>query len=174
MVRSAAFSQFTPSITFSACRRCFSQRNFSISRRSVSLLIIIFIQIIVFIVQYFNLILSLLSNCKKFGRQSWVVLSIIATEFLIIAKFDWQTITKPLPRHVFYFWVGCAFLLFLWTIWNFFLRQVTKVLYKRKDSMIESKRSPNKLDSNSSNKTISNKSNGSTIDEQINSHKKRK
>ncbi len=115
----------------------------------------------------------LLSNCKKFGRQSWVVLSIIATEFLIIAKFDWQTITKPLPRHIFYSWVGCAFLLFLWTIWNFFLRRVTKVLYKRKDS-IESKRSPNKLDSNNSDKTISNKSNGSTIDKQMNSHKKRK
>lgn len=72
-------------------------------------------------------------DCKKFGRQSWIILTIITTEFLIIAKFDWQTITKPLPKHVFLFWVGGALLLLLWTIWNFFLRRVTTVLYKNNE-----------------------------------------
>lgn len=61
-------------------------------------------------------------NCKKFGRQSWVMLAIVITEFLVIAKFDWDTITKPLPTYVVYFWILGIIGLVGWTVWTFFLR----------------------------------------------------
>lgn len=58
-------------------------------------------------------------SCKTFGRQSWVIVAIIITEFLVIAKFDFGTITKPLPTHIAYFWIlGCSSLI-LWTLWKF-------------------------------------------------------
>ncbi|XP_054164908.1 phosphatidylserine synthase 2-like [Oppia nitens] len=118
-------------------------------------------------------------NCKKFGRQSWVILSIITTEFLIIAKFDWNVITKPLPKHVFWFWVGGALLLLLWTIWNFFLRRVTKILYKNSDLQESQQSSKNNVKPNQSKKvtiTTGKLTNGSVADKQSNqlNQKKRK
>ncbi|KFM65964.1 Phosphatidylserine synthase 2, partial [Stegodyphus mimosarum] len=59
-------------------------------------------------------------NCKTFGRQSWLMVAIIITEFLVIAKFDYETITKPLPVHIVYFWVFALCALFFWTVWKFF------------------------------------------------------
>lgn len=59
-------------------------------------------------------------DCETFGRQSWVILAIVVTEFLIVAKFDWETITKPLPQNIAIFWIVCLTLLVLWTIWNFY------------------------------------------------------
>ena len=47
-------------------------------------------------------------QCKKFGRQSWVVNAIVITEVLIVCKFDWQTVTKPLPFHIVVVWVSIA------------------------------------------------------------------
>lgn len=58
-------------------------------------------------------------NCKKFGRQSWMIAVIIITELLIIMKFDWETITKPLPTSVLCFWIIGLLGLVLWTIWFF-------------------------------------------------------
>ena len=60
-------------------------------------------------------------DCESFGRQSWVILAIVITEFLIVARFDWETITKPLPRHVLVFWICGIVILIAWTIWNFFI-----------------------------------------------------
>ncbi|KAG8182576.1 hypothetical protein JTE90_021716 [Oedothorax gibbosus] len=68
--------------------------------------------------EYFQLLDD--PNCKTFGRQSWVTVSIVITEFLVIAKFDFETITKPLPTHILYFWIFALFILFLWTVWKFF------------------------------------------------------
>ncbi|KAK6973721.1 phosphatidylserine synthase 2 [Biomphalaria glabrata] len=60
-------------------------------------------------------------NCKKFGRQSWVIVSIIITELLIVLKFDWNTVTKPLPKPVAIFWLIGALGLFIWTIVKFYI-----------------------------------------------------
>lgn len=49
------------------------------------------------------------------------MVAIIITEFLVIAKFDFQTITKPLPTHIRYFWILGFCTLFVWTLWKFFL-----------------------------------------------------
>lgn len=57
----------------------------------------------------------------KFGRQSWLFLSIVCTELLIVIKFGWDTVTIPFPRHVISMWVGFVVLLVLWTIWNFYI-----------------------------------------------------
>lgn len=69
-------------------------------------------------------------NCKTFGRQAWVMISIIVTEFLVIAKFDFHTITKPLPSHVLYFWIIGLTCLATWTIWNFFFKVKSKRMQK--------------------------------------------
>ncbi|XP_013777085.1 phosphatidylserine synthase 2-like [Limulus polyphemus] len=61
-------------------------------------------------------------NCNKLGRQSWVILAITLTEFLVIAKFDWETITKPLPTKITYVWILGIFGLLGWTIWKFLLK----------------------------------------------------
>ncbi|XP_063236909.1 phosphatidylserine synthase 2-like isoform X2 [Bacillus rossius redtenbacheri] len=62
-------------------------------------------------------------DCTKIGRQSWITLAIVSTEFLIVAKFGWETITKPIPSHILLFWlVGLASVV-LWTVWRFFFRQ---------------------------------------------------
>ena len=38
-----------------------------------------------------------------------MILAVIITELLITLKFDWETITKPLPPHVLLFWtVGAS------------------------------------------------------------------
>ncbi|GAB6033654.1 Phosphatidylserine synthase 2 [Chamberlinius hualienensis] len=60
-------------------------------------------------------------KCRTFGRQSWMVLAIIITEFLVIAKFSWNVITKPLPRHVAIFWLIGILGIVLWTLWSFFI-----------------------------------------------------
>ncbi|GIX66727.1 phosphatidylserine synthase 2 [Caerostris extrusa] len=57
--------------------------------------------------EYFQLLDD--PNCKTFGRQSWVMVAIVITEFLVIAKFDYNTITKPIPTHIIYFWIGYLF-----------------------------------------------------------------
>jgi len=39
-------------------------------------------------------------ECDKLGRQSWVLVTIVSTELLICLKFGWETVTKPLPKHI--------------------------------------------------------------------------
>ncbi|XP_064634708.1 phosphatidylserine synthase 2-like isoform X2 [Lineus longissimus] len=62
-------------------------------------------------------------ECKMFGRQNWITCAIILTELLVILKFDWETITKPLPRPVAIFWCLGLILLVVWTIHRFFIRR---------------------------------------------------
>ncbi|OON16217.1 hypothetical protein X801_07972, partial [Opisthorchis viverrini] len=66
-------------------------------------------------------------NCKRLGRQVWMLSSVIITELLIILKFGWNTVTKPLPRHVALFWLVAIVGLTLWTFWHFY---ITRWLFK--------------------------------------------
>ncbi|KAK3583279.1 hypothetical protein CHS0354_011167 [Potamilus streckersoni] len=80
-------------------------------------------------------------NCKKFGRQSWLLAAIIITELLIIAKFDWETVTKPLPPSITIFWL-CGFLLLcVYTVWKFYIKKDVKndieLLEEKQDSQLE-------------------------------------
>ncbi|KAG8226791.1 hypothetical protein J437_LFUL002837 [Ladona fulva] len=43
-------------------------------------------------------------DCTKIGRQSWILLSIVASEFLVVAKFGWDTITLPIPKELLHFY----------------------------------------------------------------------
>ena len=63
-------------------------------------------------------------NCTKLGHQSFMIVTVIITELLITLKFDWDTITKPLPPHVFMFWIVAASGLVLWTVWHFYLQHL--------------------------------------------------
>lgn len=62
-------------------------------------------------------------ECKKFGRQSWVITAIIITEVLIVVKFDWNTVTKPLPFHIVLVWATIASAIVLWTIYHFWFKR---------------------------------------------------
>lgn len=65
-------------------------------------------------------------TCKKFGPQAWMIIAIIITEFLIVVKFDWKTISKPLPPHIAYFWILGLLLLIGWTIFKFYIYRDVK------------------------------------------------
>nr|XP_027199856.1 phosphatidylserine synthase 2-like [Dermatophagoides pteronyssinus] len=78
-------------------------------------------------------------QCTKFGRQSWVLIAIIITELLIILKFDFEVITKPLPKHIRYSWIGAIIILAVWTIWRFLLKNTIQFMYQnRRPSVISS------------------------------------
>ncbi|GFT57127.1 phosphatidylserine synthase 2 [Nephila pilipes] len=81
--------------------------------------------------EYFQLLDD--PNCKTFGRQSWVMVAIVITEFLVIAKFDYNTITKPLPTHIIYFWIFALCSLFIWTVWKFFFNHKFSIGKKLED-----------------------------------------
>ena len=63
-------------------------------------------------------------NCKKLGTQSWILLAIIFTEALVVFKFDWQTITLPLPPLITILWLSGLAGLALWTVWHFYLQRL--------------------------------------------------
>ncbi|KAK2177964.1 hypothetical protein NP493_570g03007 [Ridgeia piscesae] len=63
-------------------------------------------------------------NCKTFGTQSWMASALIITELLVALKFDWETFTKPLPRHVAIVWLVGLASLALWTVWHFYLQRL--------------------------------------------------
>lgn len=63
-------------------------------------------------------------NCKKFGIQVWIVGAIIVTEILITLKFDWELMTKPLPKHIVFAWSFGLILLLMWTVWHFYLQRL--------------------------------------------------
>ncbi|XP_076450814.1 phosphatidylserine synthase 2-like [Babylonia areolata] len=65
-------------------------------------------------------------NCKKFGRQSWLIAAIIITEFLIVLKFDWRTVTKPIPQPIAFVWVVGLGSLLVWTIVKFYILRDVK------------------------------------------------
>ncbi|VDP35809.1 unnamed protein product [Schistosoma mattheei] len=60
-------------------------------------------------------------KCKRFGRQAWMISSIIITEFLIVMKFGWDIITKPFPSHISIFWSLVLIGLVSWTFWHFYI-----------------------------------------------------
>jgi hypothetical protein len=46
------------------------------------------------------------------------------TEILITLKFDWELITKPLPRHIGLAWIIGLVVLLMWTLWHFYLQRL--------------------------------------------------
>ena len=43
---------------------------------------------------------------------------------MITMKFDWDTVTKPVPTHILFCWIAGISGLVGWTIWNFYLHRV--------------------------------------------------
>jgi phosphatidylserine synthase 2 len=62
-------------------------------------------------------------RCKRFGRQSWVITAIVITEVLIVFKFDWETVTKPLPFSIVLVWTSIGTALVLWTLYQFWFKR---------------------------------------------------
>jgi phosphatidylserine synthase 2 len=58
------------------------------------------------------------------GTQTWVTITILATEVLIVLKFDWETVSKPLPPMIAKCWIVFFSGLFLWTFWQFYLKNI--------------------------------------------------
>ncbi|THD22289.1 Phosphatidylserine synthase [Fasciola hepatica] len=71
-------------------------------------------------------------NCKRLGRQLWMMMCIVITELLIILKFGWPVVTKPLPRHVTWFWLIALIGLALWTFWYFYVTRWLVKVSRRK------------------------------------------
>lgn len=59
---------------------------------------------------------------KKLGQQAWLVAAITVTEFLIVVKYDPNTIMLPIPFFVMQCWFLGIGLIFIWTVWRFFIR----------------------------------------------------
>lgn len=62
---------------------------------------------------------------KKLGQQAWLVAAITVTEFLIVLKYDPHTLTLPIPFYVTQCWILGFILVLSWTIWRFFIRNIT-------------------------------------------------
>jgi hypothetical protein len=56
------------------------------------------------------------------GTQTWMAIAIITTEVLIVFKFDWETVTKPFPPDIAFYWLIFLSALTLYTIFHFILR----------------------------------------------------
>ena len=74
-------------------------------------------------------------ECDRLGRQSWVLLAIVATEFLICVKFGWATITKPLPRSIALWWLAGLGIAMLYTVIRFYIFKPTKLPQPEKESI---------------------------------------
>ncbi|XP_013358382.1 PREDICTED: phosphatidylserine synthase 2 isoform X2 [Chinchilla lanigera] len=62
---------------------------------------------------------------KKLGQQAWLVAAITVTELLIVVKYDPHTLTLSLPFYISQCWTLGSVLVLTWTIWRFFLRDIT-------------------------------------------------
>ncbi|XP_057582160.1 phosphatidylserine synthase 2 isoform X3 [Hippopotamus amphibius kiboko] len=62
---------------------------------------------------------------KKLGQQAWLVAAITATELLIVVKYDPHTLTLSLPFYIAQCWTLGSVLALTWTVWRFFLRDIT-------------------------------------------------
>ncbi|XP_052801197.1 phosphatidylserine synthase 2-like [Mya arenaria] len=60
-------------------------------------------------------------TCKKFGRQAWMIIAIIVTEFLVAVRLDHKTLLKPIPTHIALFWTAGIACLIGYTIWKFYI-----------------------------------------------------
>ncbi|XP_041366468.1 phosphatidylserine synthase 2-like [Gigantopelta aegis] len=74
-------------------------------------------------------------KCKRFGQQTWVISTIIITEFLIVLRFDWETLSKPIPRPIAYFWILGFLGLVSWTVWKFYIKRDVKNDVPMKDEV---------------------------------------
>ena len=74
-------------------------------------------------------------ECDKLGRQTWVVVAIICTEFLICVKFGWDTITKPLPRYIALWWVAGISVLIVYTVVKFKIFKPTRLPKPEKEQV---------------------------------------
>lgn len=59
---------------------------------------------------------------KKLGQQAWLVAAITVTEFLIVVKYDPNTIMLPIPFFIIQCWFLGILLILIWTLWRFFIR----------------------------------------------------
>uniref|UniRef100_A0A8D1PEQ1 Phosphatidylserine synthase n=1 Tax=Sus scrofa TaxID=9823 RepID=A0A8D1PEQ1_PIG len=62
---------------------------------------------------------------KKLGQQAWLVAAITVTELLIVVKYDPHTLTLSLPFYISQCWTLGSVLALTWTVWRFFLRDIT-------------------------------------------------
>lgn len=62
---------------------------------------------------------------RKLGQQAWMVAAITVTEFLIVVKYDPNTIMLPIPFFITQCWFLGILLIFTWTLWRFFFRDIT-------------------------------------------------
>ncbi|XP_014670162.1 PREDICTED: phosphatidylserine synthase 2-like [Priapulus caudatus] len=60
-------------------------------------------------------------KCKQLGRQAWLAAATLATEVLIVVKFDWETFSRPPPAHIQSICWSAFFLLVSYTVWRFFV-----------------------------------------------------
>ncbi|MBN3290161.1 PTSS2 synthase, partial [Polypterus senegalus] len=97
---------------------------------------------------------------KKLGQQAWLVAAITATEFLIVVKYDPHTITLPLPFYITQCWILGIILILTWTIWRFFIRDIT-LRYKetRKQQQENSTENEKPLSNGKTNSTVRSKTN---------------
>ncbi|XP_060078591.1 phosphatidylserine synthase 2-like [Ylistrum balloti] len=65
-------------------------------------------------------------TCKKMGRQFWLISIIAITEVLLALKFEWETVTKPIPSKITYMWLLGLVGLVLLTIWKFYIYRDVK------------------------------------------------
>uniref|UniRef100_A0A8C6M8S6 Phosphatidylserine synthase n=1 Tax=Nothobranchius furzeri TaxID=105023 RepID=A0A8C6M8S6_NOTFU len=64
---------------------------------------------------------------KKLGQQAWLAAAITVTEFLIVVKYDPNTLMLPIPFFVMQCWFLGIFLILIWTVWRFFIRPYVPV-----------------------------------------------
>lgn len=93
--------------------------------------------LLLFILLCIKIIASSFCNCparlfrkfhKKLGQQAWLVAAITVTEFLIVVKYDPNTIMLPIPFFIMQCWFLGLIVIFIWTVWKFFIRYVRDVL----------------------------------------------
>ena len=65
-----------------------------------------------------------------------MLLSIVTTEVLICIKFGWDTITKPLPYFVKWWWLAFGFGLLAYTFVKFVIFKPTKLKEPEKEQII--------------------------------------
>ena len=52
--------------------------------------------------------------------------AIIITELLVTVKFGWETIIKPVPAPLSYFWIIGVIGLVMYTVWKFYIKRDVK------------------------------------------------
>ncbi|XP_053418629.1 phosphatidylserine synthase 2 isoform X2 [Nycticebus coucang] len=80
---------------------------------------------------------------KKLGQQAWLVAAITVTELLIVVKYDPHTLTLSLPFYISQCWTLGSVLVLTWTVWRFFLRDIT---LRYKETRRQKQQSPSSQD----------------------------